>query len=231
VFYDDFELKGGELDLSARMATYWTNFASSGDPNQGEQQDEDDDDDSLGELMAPPPPPPPPPHRSVCEYERDCERCAAPHGGPGSGTKCVWCPGVPGVSKGKCIDDSAVGPAPAGGVCPADRCISAPSDPTCDHHPTPATCRGGYTPRPPPPPPRNCTHPQPTVVWPRFTNSPPPAGGAFLELDLCNVTVQHIDGAYRAQQCAVWERVCANPASNLSMACAFNRSGAFPHPP
>ena len=33
VFYDTFELRGGELSLSAAMATYWTNLAGSGDPN------------------------------------------------------------------------------------------------------------------------------------------------------------------------------------------------------
>ena len=33
VFHDDFELIGGEVNLSDTMATYWTNMASSGDPN------------------------------------------------------------------------------------------------------------------------------------------------------------------------------------------------------
>ena len=33
VFGDTFELVGGELNLSVAMATYWTNMASSGDPN------------------------------------------------------------------------------------------------------------------------------------------------------------------------------------------------------
>eukprot|EP01052_Picozoa_sp_SAG31_P022723 SAG31_NODE_1822_length_7193_cov_3.631802_6_plen_218_part_00 len=33
VFHDTFELVGGEKDLSSQLATYWTNFASSGDPN------------------------------------------------------------------------------------------------------------------------------------------------------------------------------------------------------
>ena len=33
VFHDDFELMGGEVNLSSTMSTYWTNMASSGDPN------------------------------------------------------------------------------------------------------------------------------------------------------------------------------------------------------
>eukprot|EP01043_Picozoa_sp_COSAG02_P041980 COSAG02_NODE_3529_length_6610_cov_40.548610_6_plen_334_part_00 len=33
VFHDDFELMGGEVNLSDTMATYWTNMASSGNPN------------------------------------------------------------------------------------------------------------------------------------------------------------------------------------------------------
>ena len=35
VFHDEFELVGGELALSATMATFWTNFAATGDPNKG----------------------------------------------------------------------------------------------------------------------------------------------------------------------------------------------------
>ena len=35
VFHDEFELVGGELALSSTMATFWTNFAATGDPNKG----------------------------------------------------------------------------------------------------------------------------------------------------------------------------------------------------
>jgi hypothetical protein len=68
---------------------------------------------------------------------------------------------------------------------------------------------------------------QPAVVWPEFGAS----DGGFLRLDVCNVTVQRISSSYREPQCTFWEKTCANPKANLSMACAFNRTGPFPSPP
>ena len=47
VFGDTFELVGGEVDLSRAMSTYWTNMASSGDPNVW-----------RGPVFPPPPPTP-----------------------------------------------------------------------------------------------------------------------------------------------------------------------------
>ena len=40
VFHDEFELVGGELALSSTMATFWTNFAATGDPNMGPDADD-----------------------------------------------------------------------------------------------------------------------------------------------------------------------------------------------
>ena len=34
VFFDTFELVGSEVELAAQMATFWTNFAATGDPNR-----------------------------------------------------------------------------------------------------------------------------------------------------------------------------------------------------
>ena len=77
VFNDQFELEGGERDLSERMATYWTTFARTGNPNgdtlskveQGgvTHADGAEEGEGRGEKAAGGGPPPPhhhwPPHR------------------------------------------------------------------------------------------------------------------------------------------------------------------------
>ena len=113
-------------------------------------------------------------------------------------------------------------------TCPSSTCIAPvmPSQPKkCAIVPTKANCPSPYPPRPTPPKP--CSTPQPTVAWPEFGAS----GGSFLRLDLCNITVGHTVTDYRAAQCAMWEKLCANPRADMRMACAFNRTGPFPSPP
>ena len=77
VFNDQFELDGGERDLSERMAMYWTTFARTGNPNgdtlsKVEQggvllADGAEEGEGRGEGAAGGGPPPPhhhrPPHR------------------------------------------------------------------------------------------------------------------------------------------------------------------------
>ena len=77
VFNDQFELDGGERDLSERMAIYWTTFARTGNPNgdtlskveQGgvTHADGAEEGEGRGEKAAGGGPPPPhhhwPPHR------------------------------------------------------------------------------------------------------------------------------------------------------------------------
>ncbi len=77
-------------------------------------------------------------------------------------------------------------------------------------------------------PPKNCTPGQASVTWPRFLGQ----DSQHIVFDLCNVTLQT---AYRGgddiDHCDFWEKLCANPESELLVACAFNRTGPFPHPP
>lgn len=56
VLFDTFELTGPEVALGAQMATAWTNFAATGDPNlkfsMGDDDDVDDDDDDESTPLA-----------------------------------------------------------------------------------------------------------------------------------------------------------------------------------
>ena len=113
VFYDDFELAGSELKLSAAMAQYWTTFAATGNPNPGltqqqeqqqqQQRDGDGDGDGDGEgdgnaqtsaanaddsgARHH--------HRQLqgltCDQLHDCGLCAE-YGEKAGG--CVWCPAI-----------------------------------------------------------------------------------------------------------------------------------------
>ena len=148
VFYDSFELVGAERELSATMATFYTNFAATGNPN----------------------------------------------------TK-------PNSTRLEVLTD--------------DHQRSAPAGPRrLQHHYPP-----GWG--PPPQPSEKCngtsTHPG-VMQWPRYSGE----GSDHIVFDLCNVTTQTV---YRTSHCEFWEQLCADPAANLSMACAFNRTGPFPHPP
>ena len=105
VFYDDFELAGSELKLSAAMAQYWTTFAATGNPNPGgltqqqeeqQQQQQRDGDgnaqtsaanaDDAGARHH---------HRQLqgltCDRLHDCGLCAE-YGEKAGG--CVWCPAI-----------------------------------------------------------------------------------------------------------------------------------------
>ena len=66
VFHDDFELMGGEVNLSSTMSTYWTNMASSGDPNtwSGPTAADLAAGDERGWRQLQPGPGPPPPNRT-----------------------------------------------------------------------------------------------------------------------------------------------------------------------
>jgi hypothetical protein len=54
VLFDTFELTGSETALAAQMATFWTNFAATGDPNLGQASA-----DAAGPSPQSAPPPPP----------------------------------------------------------------------------------------------------------------------------------------------------------------------------
>ena len=88
---------------------------------------------------------------------------------------------------------------------------------------------GGWPPHPSTA--RNCTTTQPHVVWPMFKVGSADAESAeYIMLNECNVTVQPAV-SYRGEQCEFWAKLCADPALGLVAACAFNRTGPFPHPP
>ena len=59
VFYDSFELVGAERELSATMATFYTNFAATGDPNTKPTEETAERRRRLQHHWGPPPPPPP----------------------------------------------------------------------------------------------------------------------------------------------------------------------------
>jgi hypothetical protein len=42
---------------------------------------------------------------------------------------------------------------------------------------------------------------------------------SFIDFQMCNVTVQRLVPNYRAKQCAFWEKLCADPTSELTSVC------------
>ena len=195
VLYDDFELVGAERELSASMATYYTSFAASGDPNTrlGRLADVSPE---HAELLHDP-----------CEFRRDCHDCThTAHGGsPRKATHdgCVWCPTMQ-----QCHNFSKLL-----GSCTAANCIAAPkriSHSTCAHTATSRNCPTGghrppYGPMPPPPPPQKCDTPQAHAQWPRFTGG---SDAKFIDFNLCNISVQAVAPFYRSPQCDFWEKLC-----------------------
>lgn len=167
VFYDSFELVGAEQELSATMATYYTNFAATGDPNtKGRGRG--------GDRLY-----------HAAEAARQPQPQRQPHGA---------------------VRGAATSSRPVRREQQQQRWRQL------QHHYPP-----GWGPPPPPPNKCNATNASHTVLWPRYSGS----GAGFIDFDLCNVTVQTV---YRTPHCDFWEQLCSDPAANLTMACAFNRT-------
>jgi hypothetical protein len=203
VFYDDFELKGGELQLAEAMAVYWTTFAATGDPNPAAWPerapvptpviDADADADAAAAAEAFP-----------CQFLRNCEECAK----GATITGCVWCPmlkecrAAAARPKLGCSNSSCIAPRVPGKPGP------------CKHAPTPATCPR-HSPKPPPGrTPANCSTPQPLQRWPRFSGGSSTTAD-FMVFEMCNASAR-TGAAYALDhsaqpQCPFWEAVRAPP--------------------
>jgi hypothetical protein len=55
-----------------------------------------------------------------------------------------------------------------------------------------------------------------TMHVPRFSLTD---AASFIDFQMCNVTVQRLVPNYRAKQCAFWEKLCADPTSELTSVC------------
>jgi hypothetical protein len=255
VFHDRFELeRGGELSLADAMSTYWTNFASSGDPNRW-----------SGPRL--PPPPPLPRGRRWLEAAAATKSPPPPPRArrPSNWTHWWMLPNLDcdsGIEEGSCQGGSS-----RGGVahCKA-KCLA---DPYCggfnsNFHEKHVSCwadleRSQHTPwllvlhatpqpPPPPPPPPSYQLPRRCVAFERSSECYP-ATAAYASVPIPPLASScHSNGVYR--QCAydntsALARCCAAcaaagpgrcarwvvPAGPNATRCLLLRPGARPLPP